>query len=463
MTEQLQLRGGTNAENNAFTGAPREVTVDTTFNQLRVHDGVNQGGTVVGGALGMLFKGEVGPGDWNTIAPSNPEVGDAWLVVGTITNFPGAPPDPTTGELVVYSSTGWINVGSELVGPPGPEGPGGTAATVDVGVTVTKEPGTDATVVNSGATTNAVFDFGIPRGDKGDTGPQGPPGIPGDSVLHFKGQVATVGDLPSSGNQNGDAYYVTDEDKYYIWDGSTWIAAGGGTGVTPDLAQVLAEGNTDLTEGMYVKYVNAPNFVSTDTEDANRQWSVGQNTTWAAKVTDSTYAAADPAIVRGGFQWDGAAKAQSLTVGESIMNDDPFYTISTSTIKGSAPSVDQDAVSIELGCYNGSPGPNTNYDTNISIHSDGDAQVTGTWDFCEGLNTSSNYDDVNYQNRTTVIGSSIYILDKPTPFGHALPAAHVIAYEQKDADDNVAYSWYIGRYGNCKFTTYDLESLPTLP
>ena len=98
MTEQLQLRGGTNAENNTFTGAPREVTVDTTFNQLRVHDGVNMGGTIVGGALGMLFQGEIGPGDWNTIAPSNPEVGDAWLVVGTITNFPGAPPDPATGN-----------------------------------------------------------------------------------------------------------------------------------------------------------------------------------------------------------------------------------------------------------------------------------------------------------------------------------------------------------------------------
>ena len=66
MTEQLQLRGGTNAENNVFTGAPREVTVDTTFHQLRVHDGVNPGGTIVGGALGItpgkigeLFKSQI--------------------------------------------------------------------------------------------------------------------------------------------------------------------------------------------------------------------------------------------------------------------------------------------------------------------------------------------------------------------------------------------------------------------
>ena len=462
MTEQLQLRGGTNAENNTFTGAPREVTVDTTFNQLRVHDGVNMGGTIVGGALGMLFQGEIGPGDWNTIVPSNPQVGDAWLVVGTITNFPTAPPDPTAGELVVYSKSGWIDVGSELVGPPGPEGPGGTAATVDVGATVTLPPGDDATVVNSGNTTTAVFDFGIPRGDKGDTGPQGPPGIPGDSILNFKGQVATVSALPSSGNQNGDAYYVTDEDKYYIWDGSTWIAAGGGSGVTPDLDAVLTEGNTAPSKVMFVNGVNADQFVTTDTTDATRQWSVGSNTDWAAKVTDSTYGPTSNKTFRGGFKWDGSAKAQSLAVGEQTM-EEAFFDISKTMLRGAAPSNDKDSVSIELGCSNGSPGPNTNYDTNIKIYSDGDAQVTGTWDFCEGLNGNSNYDDVNYQNRTTVLGSSIYILDKPAPFGHGIPDDHVIAYEQKDADDNVTYSWYIGRYGNCKFTTYDLESLPTLP
>ncbi|MEX0934479.1 MAG: DUF1566 domain-containing protein [Candidatus Saccharimonadales bacterium] len=44
MADQIQLRGGTEAENNAFTGAAREVTVDTTNNTLRVHDGTTAGG-----------------------------------------------------------------------------------------------------------------------------------------------------------------------------------------------------------------------------------------------------------------------------------------------------------------------------------------------------------------------------------------------------------------------------------
>lgn len=44
MADQLQLRGGTTAENNAFTGAPREVTVDVEKRTLVVHDGATPGG-----------------------------------------------------------------------------------------------------------------------------------------------------------------------------------------------------------------------------------------------------------------------------------------------------------------------------------------------------------------------------------------------------------------------------------
>lgn len=44
MSTQMQLRGGTTAENLLFTGAQREVTVDTDNNTLRVHDGVTAGG-----------------------------------------------------------------------------------------------------------------------------------------------------------------------------------------------------------------------------------------------------------------------------------------------------------------------------------------------------------------------------------------------------------------------------------
>lgn len=44
MSEQWQIRRGTTAENNSFTGAEGEITMDTDKKQLRVHDGQTQGG-----------------------------------------------------------------------------------------------------------------------------------------------------------------------------------------------------------------------------------------------------------------------------------------------------------------------------------------------------------------------------------------------------------------------------------
>lgn len=44
MPKAILFRGGTSAEHGTFTGHDREVTVDTTDNRLRVHDGTTPGG-----------------------------------------------------------------------------------------------------------------------------------------------------------------------------------------------------------------------------------------------------------------------------------------------------------------------------------------------------------------------------------------------------------------------------------
>ena len=44
MAVQVQLRRGTSSQNDSFTGAAGEVTVDTTNQTLRVHDGSTAGG-----------------------------------------------------------------------------------------------------------------------------------------------------------------------------------------------------------------------------------------------------------------------------------------------------------------------------------------------------------------------------------------------------------------------------------
>jgi hypothetical protein len=47
MPIQIQFRRGSSAEHETFTGAPGEITVDTTENTLRVHDGQTPGGTTL--------------------------------------------------------------------------------------------------------------------------------------------------------------------------------------------------------------------------------------------------------------------------------------------------------------------------------------------------------------------------------------------------------------------------------
>ena len=46
----------------------------------------------------------------------------------------------------------------------------GEAATIEVGTVTTVEPEEEASVVNSGTSNAAIFDFEIPKGEKGDTG-----------------------------------------------------------------------------------------------------------------------------------------------------------------------------------------------------------------------------------------------------------------------------------------------------
>lgn len=86
MSTQVQWRGGTSAENDAFTGASREITVDTTNKELRVHDGVTAGGfaaarksalaahTSATGNVHGLTKADIGLGNVNNTADADKPV-----------------------------------------------------------------------------------------------------------------------------------------------------------------------------------------------------------------------------------------------------------------------------------------------------------------------------------------------------------------------------------------------------
>ena len=80
--------------------------------------------------------------------------------------------------------------------------PGGAGqTTVKVGTTTTGEPGTDASVTNSGTETEAILNFIIPRGDPGATGPQGEKGDTGATGLQGpKGDPGETGPQGKKGD-----------------------------------------------------------------------------------------------------------------------------------------------------------------------------------------------------------------------------------------------------------------------
>lgn len=61
-------------------------------------------------------------------------------------------------------------------GETGPAGQDGLSATIQVGTVNTLPAGSNATITNSGNETSAVFNFGIPKGDKGEKGDKGDTG-----------------------------------------------------------------------------------------------------------------------------------------------------------------------------------------------------------------------------------------------------------------------------------------------
>lgn len=106
---------------------------------------------------------------------------------------PGGP----QGDTGATGATGAPGPGGPqgIQGVPGPSGATGAAATVDAGSTITTGPGTSALVSNVGTTSAAVFNFSIPRGDTGatgDTGPQGATGAPGTAATIAAGTTTTL-------------------------------------------------------------------------------------------------------------------------------------------------------------------------------------------------------------------------------------------------------------------------------
>ena len=117
MSTQVQYRRGSAAENNAFTGALAEITVDTTNGTLRVHDGIAAGGSniatvaYVDNAVGSLSADSISNGTSNVKVLSSG--GNIAITVGGsgIVSFvaDGIVNDQGNGVGNIGNATGYFN------------------------------------------------------------------------------------------------------------------------------------------------------------------------------------------------------------------------------------------------------------------------------------------------------------------------------------------------------------------
>ena len=124
-------------------------------------------------------------------------------------------------------------------GKDGTNGQDGAAATIAVGTVSTGAAGSSATVVNSGTSSAAVFDFTIPKGDKGNTGDTGPQGVSvtGVSLISTVGLAKTYRMAFSNSN-----YF-----DYVVMDGAAGSTQWGA------ISGVLSN-QTDLKNALDLKY-----------------------------------------------------------------------------------------------------------------------------------------------------------------------------------------------------------------
>jgi hypothetical protein len=130
MATQVQFRRGTTTQNNAFTGANGEISVDTDIRTLRIHDGTTGGGsatlmntTTAQTALNKTFSsGSVWTG--NAVALAYGGTGSSLTAVQGAVAYSGASgfglsAAGTSGQVLVSGGTGspvWVNASSLTTG-----------------------------------------------------------------------------------------------------------------------------------------------------------------------------------------------------------------------------------------------------------------------------------------------------------------------------------------------------------
>lgn len=222
---------------------------------------------VVGPAGEQGPQGEAGP-----VGPQGPqgpqgEDGEGFHLSGTVASVNDLPSDPAEGtaygvgtelpyHVYIYNdSTGWVDYGPIVQGPPGPTGPqgpkGDTGDTGPVG----------------------------PKGDTGDTGPQGPKGEPGDT--------GPQGPPGPAGEDAPDDYILVQDSQPTSTTNKIWIKSNTSTGVQiPEMSDLAGYVNANML-GIVIE------GNSTQIGAAIGQYVIVKGSTISG-ITDGLYTAAQP-------------------------------------------------------------------------------------------------------------------------------------------------------------------------
>lgn len=125
------------------------------------------------------------------------------------------------------------------------QGADGTAATITVGEVVTGEPGTSASVENTGNESAAVLKFTIPKGEKGDKGDKGEKGDTGEQGPQGeKGEQGEIGPQGEKG-ERGEVGPQGPKGDTYELPSATQEAIGGVKQVAPfsDISEAPTQEN----------------------------------------------------------------------------------------------------------------------------------------------------------------------------------------------------------------------------
>lgn len=162
--------------------------------QQTAQEAKNIADTIQANAEAGLYNGKDGTNGTNGTDGVSPTVSTEEIVGGTrvdITDVNGSHS---------FEVMDGINGTDGEAGPQGIPGKDGNAATIQIGTVQTGEPGTQASVSNSGNENNAVFDFVIPRGEAGDS--------------YFKGLDLSQGTLSNPVELTEDGLYVVTSGGY---------------------------------------------------------------------------------------------------------------------------------------------------------------------------------------------------------------------------------------------------------